>query len=54
MTFVLAGSNEEIENTLVPRDETVVVQEEGVWPDAGLIRSDCGESWILLRKFCLQ
>ena len=37
--FVPAGSNEEIDVVLMPRDERVVTQEEGVWPEAGLIRS---------------
>ena len=38
-TFVPAGSNEESDVTLLVKDEGVVAEEEGVWPEAGLIRS---------------
>ena len=37
--FVLAGSNEETEVALLPRDERVAAQEEAVWPQAGLMIS---------------
>ena len=56
--FFLAGTNDEIEITVVPRDERAVAQDEGVWPEIGLaiVRSgsESTDSRILQEHVVLQ
>ena len=52
--FFLAGTNDEIEVTLVPRDERVAASDGGVWPETGFVRSgsESTDSWITLEGTC--